>query len=160
MKLTTRGFLDHLEEFLCAFMLGSMTLIAFVNVLSRYFLHYSFALIEEIEVSAFVWITLFGASIGFRRGAHLNVSMLTKQFPKWLQYACLVFSGLVSVGLFGFLIYYGIQQIQLERLFDTRSEGIGVPQWLYTAGIPIGASVVVIRIIQTTIIQIRNLRQV
>lgn len=149
-------FFDHLEEFLCALMLGAMAVIAFANVISRYFLHYSFAFIEEIEVGAFVWITLFGASIGFRRGAHLNVSLLTKNLPKSAQKACIIVSGVLGIVLFGLLIFYGIEQIQMELLFDTRSQGIGVPQWWYTLGLPLGAALVVLRILQTTIIQWKN----
>ena len=150
-------FFDHFEEFLCAFMLGAMAVIAFANVISRYFLHYSFAFIEEIEVSAFVWITLFGASIGFRRGAHLNVSLLTKNLPKSVQKACVIISGALGIVLFGLLIFYGIEQIKMELLFDTRSQGIGVPQWWYTLGLPLGAALVILRIFQTTIIQWKKL---
>ena len=138
-------------------MLGAMAVIAFANVLSRYFFHYSFAFIEEIEVSAFVWITLLGASIGFRRGAHLNVSLFMKKFSKPVQKSCIIFSGLLAVFLFGLLIYYGAEQIQMERMFDTRSEGIGVPQWWYTLGLPLCSVLVVIRVIQTTIVQYKKL---
>jgi C4-dicarboxylate transporter, DctQ subunit len=145
--------LDHLEEVLCAVMLATMAVVAFANVLSRYFLHYSFAFIEEIEVSAFVWITLLGASIGFRRAAHLNISLLVKQFPKPLRKACVVFAGALTVALFGLLIFYGIQQIQMELLFDTRSQGIGLPQWWYTLGLPLCSVLVVTRAIQMTILQ-------
>ncbi|GAK59819.1 tripartite ATP-independent periplasmic transporter DctQ component [Candidatus Vecturithrix granuli] len=150
-------FFDHFEEFLCASMLGAMAAIAFANVISRYFLHYSFAFIEELEVSAFVWITLFGASIGFRRGAHLNVSLLVKNLPKSVQRACVIISGVLGIALFGLLIFYGIGQIKMELLFDTRSQGIGVPQWWYTLGLPLGAALVILRILQTTIIQWKKL---
>lgn len=157
MKQSIKRAVDHFEEFLCAAMLGTMAVIAFANVLSRYFLHYSFAFIEEIEVSAFVWITLFGASIGFRRGAHLNVSLLLKHFPKPVQKTCVIISGILGIGLFGLLIFYGIEQIKMELLFDTRSQGIGVPQWWYTLGLPLGAALVILRILQTTIIQWKKL---
>lgn len=157
MNQKIKRLLDHFEEFLCAVMLGAMAVIAFANVISRYFLHYSFAFIEEIEVSAFVWITLFGASIGFRRGAHLNVSLLVKKLPKPAQKACVIISGVLGIVLFGLLIFYGIEQIKMELLFDTRSQGIGIPQWWYTLELPLGAVLVILRILQTTIIQWKKL---
>lgn len=157
MTQNIKRLLDHCEEFLCATMLGAMAVIAFANVISRYFLHYSFAFLEEIEVSAFVWITLFGTAIGFRRGVHLNVSLLIKNLPKPLQKACIIISGVAGIVLFGLLIFYGIEQIKMELLFDTRSQGIGVPQWWYTLGLPLGAALVVLRILQTIIIQWKNI---
>ena len=56
------------EEAAAVFLLFLMCLLAFVNVLTRYFIRYSFAFTEEIEVAGLVWLTMLGASAGFRRG--------------------------------------------------------------------------------------------
>jgi TRAP-type C4-dicarboxylate transport system permease small subunit len=80
-----------------------------------------------------------------------------KHFPTSVQKACVILSGLLGVSLFGLLIFYGVEQIRMELLFDTRSQGIGVPQWWYTLGLPLGAALVILRILQTTLIQWKKL---
>ncbi len=115
-----------------------------------------FAFLEEMKSVRLCGLLCLGA-IGFRRGAHLNVSLLIKNLPKPLQKACIIISGVAGIVLFGLLIFYGIEQIKMELLFDTRSQGIGVPQWWYTLGLPLGAALVVLRILQTIIIQWKNI---
>ena len=46
-------------------------------------------------------------------------------------------AALLGVVLFGFLIYFGIGQIRSERMLGTTSESLAIPQWWYTAGIPV-----------------------
>ena len=60
-----KWFLGHFEEVSCAVLFSVMTLIASANIVTRYMFRYSFAFTEELVVSLFVWLTLFGASIAF-----------------------------------------------------------------------------------------------
>ena len=59
-----------------------MTLVAFVNVVTRYFIRFALAFTEEIVVSLFVWLTLLGTAIAFRQGAHLGFSFIVDRTPK------------------------------------------------------------------------------
>ena len=54
---------------------------AFLNVITRYFIQYSFAFTEEVEVACLVWLTMLGAAAGFRRGIHLGFDLLKIRFP-------------------------------------------------------------------------------
>ncbi|WP_051909182.1 TRAP transporter small permease [Thermus scotoductus] len=60
--------LRRLEESLLALLLGGMVTLAFLNVLTRYFLRYPLAFTEELLVNGFVWATLLGIAIGLREG--------------------------------------------------------------------------------------------
>jgi TRAP-type C4-dicarboxylate transport system permease small subunit len=44
----------------------SMALIAFVNVLSRYFFNFSIGATEEITINLFVWMTVVGTGYRLR----------------------------------------------------------------------------------------------
>jgi TRAP-type C4-dicarboxylate transport system permease small subunit len=50
--------------------------------------------------------------------------------------------------LFLALAWFGVGQIRTERLLGTTSEALAVPQWWYTAGIPIVSVLIVVRILQ------------
>jgi TRAP-type C4-dicarboxylate transport system permease small subunit len=71
MNNTNRKF--RIDEWIAAILLFAMATIAFVNVLSRYFFHFSFAATEEVTINFFVWLTLLGSGIAFERGSQLGM---------------------------------------------------------------------------------------
>jgi TRAP-type C4-dicarboxylate transport system permease small subunit len=145
-----KWFFDHLEEVICAALMLIMATLCFVNVVTRYFIHYSLAFTEEIEVSFLVYLTMFGAAAGFRRGAHLGLSFLVNRFPQRLQRLIALFSAMLTVALFAVLIYFSILQIEDEILLETVSEALEVPEWWYTLAIPVGALLVIYRVVEAT----------
>ena len=139
---------DHLEEGACVLIFGVMTVVAFVNVITRYVIRYSLAFTEELVVSLFVWLTLLGTAVAFRQGGHLAFTWLVERSPRAIRRLSLWFSTALSVGLFAALAWYGIVQIQNERMMGTTSEALAIPQWWYTAGIPVFGLLVIVRVLQ------------
>lgn len=152
------GWLDRLEEGACVVLLAVMTGVTFVNVLTRYVVRYSLAFTEEIVVSLFVWLTLLGASIAFREGLHLGFTYLVERAPRSAQRASVWFSATLALALFAALVYFGVGQIQNERMLGTTSEALAIPQWLYTAGIPLIGVLILARIVQGAVRADRRLR--
>jgi TRAP-type C4-dicarboxylate transport system permease small subunit len=138
----------HLEEALCAALFAVMSLITFGNVITRYFLKYSFAFTEEIVVSFFVWLTLLGTAIAFREQSHLGFTFLIERLPRRARKGLLWFSAALGAVLFIFLIYFSILQLGDEIALKITSSGIGVPQWWYTIGMPVFSLLVIFRILQ------------
>ncbi|OGK97422.1 MAG: hypothetical protein A3I14_07710 [Candidatus Rokubacteria bacterium RIFCSPLOWO2_02_FULL_73_56] len=128
-----------------------MTVVAFVNVITRYVVQYSLAFTEEIVVSLFVWLTLLGSAIAFREGSHLAFTYLVDRAPPGARRLALWLSAALSVALFVLLIYYGLLQIRSERMLGTTSEALAIPQWWYTAGIPAVGLLIVVRIVQAAV---------
>ena len=80
-----KRILERVEEGLLVFLMAVMTVVALVNVFTRYVIRFALAFTEEIVVSMFVWLTLVGTAIAFRQGAHLGFSFLVERCPKSLQ---------------------------------------------------------------------------
>ncbi len=149
----SRGFFvsrlaDRIEEGACVLLLAVMTLVAFVNVVTRYVIRFSLAFTEELVVSLFVWLTLLGTAVAFREGSHLAFTFLVDRSPRAVRRLSIWLSAAVGVALFGLLTYFGLGQIRSERMLGTTSEALAIPQWWYTAGIPALGLVVIVRIIQ------------
>ena len=138
----------HIEEVLCAVLFAIMALITFGNVITRYFLKYSFAFTEEIVVSFFVWLTLLGTAIAFREQSHLGFTFLIERLPGKARKGLLWLSAALGAALFIFLIYFSILQLGDEIALKITSSGIGVPQWWYTIGMPVFSILVIFRILQ------------
>jgi TRAP-type C4-dicarboxylate transport system permease small subunit len=143
-------FGDRLEEAACVVVFVVMTAVAFVNVVTRYVVQYSLAFTEELVVSLFVWLTLLGSAIAFRQGTHLAFTYLVERMPRPLRQASVLLASVLSVALFALLVWFGIGQIRSEQMLGTTSEALAIPQWWYTAGIPVFGVLTIIRILQAT----------
>jgi TRAP-type C4-dicarboxylate transport system permease small subunit len=125
---------DHL---IAAILLFVMAAIAFINVLSRYFFHFSFAATEELTVNLFVWLTVVGSGIAFERGGQLGMVTIFSRFPRRLRKAVIAFSSLLSAGLFVLVNLFLVQAIHDEiTLFHAVSGALGIPVWIYYLGVP------------------------
>ncbi|HUH66628.1 MAG TPA: TRAP transporter small permease [Syntrophales bacterium] len=137
-------------------LLAVMSVFAFLNVLTRYLIHYSFAFTEEIEVALLVWITMLGAAAGFRRGMHLGFNFLSSKLPAAGQKLLILLGSLLGVFCFSTLFYYSIIQIQDELLLEVTTEALGIPQWWYTVALTVGSVLVIGRIIEMTVNRLRR----
>ena len=136
MSNTRRKF--RIDEWIAAILLFSMALIAFVNVLSRYFFHFSFAATEEITINFFVWLTLIGSGIAFERGGQLGMVTLYNIFPRKFKKFVILFSAFLSAILFLLVDIIMIQTIYAEiTLFHSTSAALGIPIITYYIGVPL-----------------------
>lgn len=128
----------RVEHWIVAILLFTMASIAFVNILSRYLFHFSFAATEEITINLFVWVTVIGSGLAFERGGQLGMVTLYNLFPKKFKTLVIVFSAALSAGLFLLVDIYTIQAIYEElTLFNATSAALGIPVWIYYIGVPI-----------------------
>jgi TRAP-type C4-dicarboxylate transport system permease small subunit len=135
-----------------------MTVIAFVNVVTRYLIRFSLAFTEELVVSLFVWLTLIGTAVAFREGSHLGFAFLVGRTPRPVRRAAIWFAAGLGVCLFAFLFLFGVGQIRMERALGMTSEALAIPQWWYTAGIPAFSLLVIARIVQGAVRADRRVR--
>jgi len=128
----------RIDHWIAAILLFTMALIAFINVLSRYFFHFSFAATEEITINLFVWLTVVGSGIAFERGGQMGMVTLYKIFPKKFKRMVILFSSGLSAALFLIVDIYVIQAIYDElTLFQAKSAALEIPVWIYYVGVPV-----------------------
>ncbi len=128
----------RIDHWIVAILLFTMASIAFVNILSRYLFHFSFAATEEITINLFVWVTVIGSGLAFERGGQLGMVTLYKVFPKKFKKFVIFLSAALSAVLFLLVDIYMIQAIYEElTLFNATSAALGIPVWIYYIGVPI-----------------------
>lgn len=148
----------HLDELIAASLLAIMALIAFVNVLNRYIFKSSLAFTEEVTVNLFVWITLLGIAIAFRRGTNLQMTNLYDKFSPKVKKAANIVSLVVGVVLFSFLIYNSVREIWKNMTFyHQTSEALGIPTWIYSLGTPVFSVFVIMELVKSTLAANRKL---
>lgn len=128
----------RIDHWIAAILLFTMAAIAFINVLSRYLFHFSFAATEEITINLFVWLTVVGSGIAFERGGQLGIVTLYNIFPAKFKKMVILFSSGLSALLFLLVDIYVIQAIYDElTLFQATSPALAIPVWNYYIGVPI-----------------------
>ena len=128
----------RVDEWIAAILMLIMALIAFLNVVSRYFLHKSFAATEEVTINIFVWMTLIGTGLAFEKGGHLGMVSLYDLFPKRWKQAVILLSAFLSAALFCVVDIVMIQTIYVEMtIFHSISGALGIPMTVYYIGVPI-----------------------
>lgn len=76
-------FLDaHLEEIICIFIFGVMTILTVAQVILRHIFDMSIVFAEELDRYLFVWLTFIGISYGAKQSKHLSVDVLYVKLPK------------------------------------------------------------------------------
>lgn len=95
-----------------------------------------------------MWLTLLGTAVAFREGSHLAFTYLVERAPRPVRRLSVAVTTALTVALFALLLYFGVGQIDNERLMGTTSEALAIPQWWYTAGIPLFSALVIVRVAQ------------
>jgi TRAP-type C4-dicarboxylate transport system permease small subunit len=149
-----RGF--HVEEALAAGIMAVLCVITLLNVATRYLTNVSFAFTEEISVFLVVLMTFIGTATAFSRGLHLAMLALVERLPWRVQYWQRVYALACGILMFGILAWYGALAWLDDYDSGLVSPGLGVPQWWYTAVVPVFSCLIVLRQLQALAIALRR----
>jgi C4-dicarboxylate transporter DctQ subunit len=158
--------LDHLEEWLIAFLMGAATLIIFIAVMHRYasgvpflyetmrLFHFSWA--QELCIYMFVWMAKFGAAYGVRTGIHVGVDVVINRLSAPWRAKYIVF-GLLAGALFtGTIGTLGAHFVWEMAGTDQTSADLEVPMWLVYLAIPFGSYLMCFRFLQVCVAFLRT----
>ena len=156
--------LDHLEEWLIAFLIGAATLLIFTAVVHRYSLDlavrfgwdglYDWLFVinlswaQELCIYMFVWMAKFGAAYGVRTGIHVGVDVLINNMKERTR-AGFVFFGLLAGALFtGLVGSFGARFVWHLSSTNATSPDLELPVWIVYLAIPLGSFLMCFRFLQ------------
>ena len=112
----------------------TMSVVVAVQVFFRYVLNHSLFWSEELARYLLVWLTFLGASVAYRRSLHPGIDIVYVRMPASIQRRISIFIHLVSMILFGVMIFYGVQFSYFVRL--QISPAMDLPKWMVLCIIP------------------------
>lgn len=120
------------EENFLAFLLAVITIVSFVQVISRYGFNTGWGGALEFTRIMFAWMILFGMSIGIKNGTHLGVDAVIRLLPKPIFKFIAVFGALCG-------ILYGVILLSADwlQIFGADTKGGAIVYWskFFKAGI-------------------------
>ena len=146
MNFFTRT-LAWLEDGLCALALGSVSLIIFGQVLSRYFFNYTPDWSEELSRYLIVWTIFIGTAIGVRNNIHIGVDALLRLMPHSFKLAMEVMLNVIGIAVSLVLIWLSIEFIRETMEYEQVSPSMQIPMAVPYLAMPVGLAFAVIHFI-------------
>jgi len=158
--------LDHLEEWLIAFLMAAATLVIFAAVVHRYgsgipilqdfLLKINMSWAQELCIFMFIWMAKFGAAYGVRTGIHVGVDVVVNAMDtKWRR--IFVAFGLLAGALFtGLVAWFGATFVSALHGTEQVSSDLEWPMWLVYLCIPVGSALMCFRFLQATYIFLKT----
>ena len=148
-------FLKHFEEIIAGFLFIVMVIVINVEVFNSFFLLSPGAYSEEIAKYLFIWAVFFAMVYAVKENSHIITNIIPDRTPKYIQRLIDIFSIVIFILFSIFMIYYGyiytLKMYQFERL----SEAMGVPLYYFCVSVPVGFSLVLLRLLQQLIKKIK-----
>jgi C4-dicarboxylate transporter DctQ subunit len=143
-----RAWIHRIEEGLIALILGTMTVLTFVQVVLRYVFNTGFLWALEADFYLFSWLVLIGIAYCVRVHAHIGVDAIVRLLPppvrRWV--------GLVTVALVllyaGLMLYGGAIYIDKMRDIGIEAEDIPVERWILSLCLPLGFLLMTVRVVE------------
>jgi TRAP-type C4-dicarboxylate transport system permease small subunit len=145
------GILDHVNRavyYALGLLLAIISIVVLMQVIVRFVLTAAGVNIaapwtEELARYLLVWMIFLGAGVGCRRMQLIALTFVINWLPPWLGSAARLLALCLCLWLFGILLVYGWQFVQLIG----RSEMSPVMQisksWVYWA-MPVGAALMIV----------------
>lgn len=140
-----KNWLEHLEEGLIAFLLATMTVVTFAQVVARYVFNYSFVWALELTMFCFGALIFLGMAYGVRVGAHIGVDAVVRLLPKRAAHRLAIVSTLLCI-LYASIVLYGSWiYVSKIHMIGIMAQDLPIPQWVPRAVLPLGFVLLIYR---------------
>jgi C4-dicarboxylate transporter DctQ subunit len=161
-------FLDRLEEWIIATLMGAATLVIFVAVVHRYLsgvpipamqdylIQINTSWAQELCLYMFVWMAKFGAAYGVRTGIHVGVDVVINRMNTPWRNKFVIF-GLLAGALFtGIVGTLGANFVLEMSHTDSTSPDLEWPMWIIYLAVPLGSYLMCFRFLQVMVHFVRT----
>jgi TRAP-type C4-dicarboxylate transport system permease small subunit len=155
-KSKLRLMWENLEVSICLITMSFMVIIIFAQVISRYVFNASFSWSEEIARFLMVWVTFAGSAYAFRKGAHIGITALVEALPNNYGFYVKLLSRFLTILFFIVLGYYGWEHTAQQLAIGQVAPATRLPVAIPYSAVPIGSILVIIRVVDQTIEDIRG----
>lgn len=138
----------HLEEGFIALLLALMTLITFMQVVTRYLFNTGFGWELELTTYLFAWLVLFGVSYGIKVGAHIGIDVVVQKLPHKLRRAVGLLAVLCCCAYCVILLVGAVGYVQKLYVIGIEAQDLPIPRWIPFIMLPLGLALALLRLLQ------------
>ncbi len=143
---------EKIAETASGILVAVMTIVVWLGVFFRYFLHNSLLWSEELSRYVMIWMALLAISIAFKRDEHIGLTFVIGLLSRKLQVIVRYFIRFWI--LFFMSVLLGNGYIYAFRGLRKVSASLGVTMFWFRLAVPVAALLVIIQIISITILEL------
>jgi TRAP-type C4-dicarboxylate transport system permease small subunit len=121
--------LGWLEEGLLCLLLGSMVLLACLQIVLR-LLHGGLVWADPMLRYMVLWSGLLGGAVATKQGKHIRIDLASHLMPPWLQAWLQVLLDLAAALVCGILTWVSIVFVRNEVGYGDTTDLFGLPAWM------------------------------
>ena len=151
--MTFKSILSNLdqngERYLTLPLYTLVVIAIFMEVFRRFFLSYSSIWSEEIARYAFIYITWIGAAAAIRERAHIRIDVFLPLLPDKGKAVVFIFGDIITLILSCIALYWSIEPVLTSIHFGSVTHGLRISQAWILMAVPLGFSMIILRLIQS-----------
>ena len=138
---------------------SSMALIIIYGVFERFVFRTQIPWSSSIPIYLFLWVTWIGCSQNVRKRTHLVFNDIRLRLSYGAQFACLMFDAVLWWVFGAVVIHFTVEQTLLVEMNFAIVQGTdNVMQWWFYLATPVAWSMLMIRVLQNLIDDVRRFR--
>ncbi|WP_419909934.1 TRAP transporter small permease [Hoeflea sp.] len=130
----------------------------FIEVLRREVMAYSSIWGEEIVRYSFIYLAWIGAAAAVRERGHIRIDVILEYVGPRVKALIYIFGDIVMFGVALVALYWSFETVLVSAKFGSVTHGLRVSQVWFLAAVPIGFSLLILRLVQSFIRDIHDLR--
>lgn len=146
---------EHLEEAVVVALMAMMSALIGLQIFMRYVMGASLSWSEELSRYFFIWATYIGIAYAVRKDAHIRVTMATDLLSPKGQAVIRILTHIIFGAFALFVMYQGWFMVEKTFRFGQKSASLGMPMGIIYLAPFTGLLLVVLRLIQAIVIDLR-----
>ena len=130
-----------------------------IEVLRREVFSYSSIWGEEIVRYSFIYLAWIGAAAAFKDRAHIRIDVLMYYVNDRIKALLYIFGDLVAIAVACVALYWSFETVMVSAKFGSVSHGLRISMVWFLMAVPLGFSLIILRLVQGLIRDVRLLRQ-
>lgn len=129
-----------------------------IEVLRREVFSYSSIWGEEIVRYSFIYLAWIGAAAAVKERAHIRIDVLMHYLSPRLKALLYIFGDFVMLGVAVGALVWSFESVHVSWKFGSVSHGLRVSLVWFLMAVPVGFSLMIVRLIQSLMRDFRSLR--
>lgn len=146
------------ERVLLLILYAFIVLVIFIEVVRRFLLLYSSVWGEETARYAFIYLVWIGAAVAVKERAHIRIDVLLHYLPPRGVAIFYLVADVLTAVLACFAIYWSMDPVLVSWKFGNVTDGLRIVRVWFLAAVPLGFTLVMIRLVQSILRDIADLR--
>ena len=130
----------------------------FIEVVRRELLSYSSIWGEEVVRYSFIYLAWIGAAAAVKERGHIRIDVLMHYVPPRAKALLYIFGDTVMFAVAIVAFYWSLETVLVSEKFGSVTHGLRISQVWFLAAVPIGFALMMLRLIQSFLRDISDLR--